>query len=200
MWTSWRPMAALLSLRPGPLPDRRRCFVCDACLSDCYDGLARGDAPQLANSECSANFSPTCTHFDHTDYRHKGSIDHAQAIRMARSTKSCVGTNGANQGGSKGYVRRSHTFDDVIFSSDPSDGLIQLFLRGRVAGDVYTETFHDVGRIRQRLIVPVVEDLLRQGATLVCDSRCDLITSPVHWRVSIGVMRIDPRIRAASTA
>lgn len=59
------------------------------------------------------------------------------------------------------------TFDDVLFCIDPHSGDIQLFRDGRVPGQAYTDTFDDVGRRSTKLIMPMVEELLRNGATLV---------------------------------
>jgi ribosomal protein L16 Arg81 hydroxylase len=59
------------------------------------------------------------------------------------------------------------TFDDVLFCVDPHSGDIQLFRDGRVPGHVYADTFDDVGRRSTKLTMSIVEDLLRNGATLV---------------------------------
>ncbi|NID14215.1 cupin domain-containing protein [Luteibacter yeojuensis] len=67
---------------------------------------------------------------------------------------------------------KSHTndwklFDGLIFASEMEIDSIGLFLHGSVPQSAYVESFHDVGRLRRRLIVPAVEDLLRRGASLV---------------------------------
>lgn len=59
------------------------------------------------------------------------------------------------------------TFDEILFTIEPSDGAIQIFMGERVSGQAYSETVDDVGRVRTRVLAPEVERLLREGATLV---------------------------------